>query len=580
VFARWVSGFAGTFGNTSFSIAIGTVADEDIQASSGGTKTACRLWYRNTGAASMTFESNVAYPWKNNSGPQYDNAGTLAAVGTNKFFNSWVYATTDIDYPIYIVVGQTQHNTVALARNEAQPTIQLTTAEWKLLYRATYQESGGSAIYIEAADYRQISTGPATGGYTPTSHLGLTDIGANTHVQIDAHLSSTSNPHSVTAAQLSSPTAPGAGLLNVVGIGNGESAYGHKAIFDTTDPADVGTAAAAGTALVAARRDHVHKGGAGESVKESVTVTHAFAAGDVVYRKAGTPATWEKAKADAVATAEALGVIESVSTTVSFVVVYSGKISGLSGLTDGSVYFLSATTAGALTDTEPSTVGYVSRPILVATSTTTGIVMQYRGMVVPGTPTPVANGGTGVTTLASNGVLYGNGTSAVQALAVNSTSTPKALTQVSSGAPAWVAIGEKITWSSAPSSQSITTAETDWTNASIAMSAGTWLIVANLSVSVFTASGQGAGAYAAARLKITDTANNVIDYKSFVGSSAATTSAEAEFTGTVGFSMVKTFTESTTYKIRVLNDRTGGGNSGSLRNQNGLSSEFFAVRLA
>ncbi len=50
----------------------------------------------------------------------------------------------------------------------------------------------------------------------------------------------------------------------------------------------------------------------------------------------------------------------------------------------------------------------------------------------------VAQGGTGVGTLASNGVLYGNGTSAVQALPVNSTATVQYLSQVSSGAPTWV----------------------------------------------------------------------------------------------------------------------------------------------
>lgn len=49
----------------------------------------------------------------------------------------------------------------------------------------------------------------------------------------------------------------------------------------------------------------------------------------------------------------------------------------------------------------------------------------------------VGRGGIGVATLASNGVLYGNGTGAVQALAVNATATNKFLRQVSSGAPSW-----------------------------------------------------------------------------------------------------------------------------------------------
>ena len=52
-------------------------------------------------------------------------------------------------------------------------------------------------------------------------------------------------------------------------------------------------------------------------------------------------------------------------------------------------------------------------------------------------PLQVDSGGTGDTTLASNGPLYGNGTGAVKALAVNATATNKFLTQSSSAAPAW-----------------------------------------------------------------------------------------------------------------------------------------------
>jgi hypothetical protein len=51
--------------------------------------------------------------------------------------------------------------------------------------------------------------------------------------------------------------APSAGDLNVLGVANGETAYSNKGIFDATAPANVGTAAA-GTAVIAARKDHVH----------------------------------------------------------------------------------------------------------------------------------------------------------------------------------------------------------------------------------------------------------------------------------------------------------------------------------
>lgn len=52
-------------------------------------------------------------------------------------------------------------------------------------------------------------------------------------------------------------TAPSSGLRNIVAIDNGETAYTNKALFDATAPAALGTAAA-GTAMAAARRDHVH----------------------------------------------------------------------------------------------------------------------------------------------------------------------------------------------------------------------------------------------------------------------------------------------------------------------------------
>ena len=59
----------------------------------------------------------------------------------------------------------------------------------------------------------------------------------------------------------------------------------------------------------------------------------------------------------------------------------------------------------------------------------------------------VPHGGTGVATLAANGVLYGNAASAILALAVNTTATTKFLAQVSSGAPSWTDIQTlDLTW--------------------------------------------------------------------------------------------------------------------------------------
>lgn len=55
-------------------------------------------------------------------------------------------------------------------------------------------------------------------------------------------------------------TAPASGLINVLGIGNAETVYSMKPLFDATSPTTqaFGDAAAVGTATVSARRDHKH----------------------------------------------------------------------------------------------------------------------------------------------------------------------------------------------------------------------------------------------------------------------------------------------------------------------------------
>jgi hypothetical protein len=52
-------------------------------------------------------------------------------------------------------------------------------------------------------------------------------------------------------------TAPASGLRSVLAIDNGETVRSDKALFDATNPAALGTASP-GSAMTAARRDHVH----------------------------------------------------------------------------------------------------------------------------------------------------------------------------------------------------------------------------------------------------------------------------------------------------------------------------------
>ncbi len=97
------------------------------------------------------------------------------------------------------------------------------------------------------------------------------------------------------------------------------------------------------------------------------------------------------------------------------------------------------TSSGTLTMAPGATITDYTLTLPTAVAGTAGSTLtSTTGGVTSWTATlPVANGGTGAATLASNGVLYGNTTSAVQALAVNSSATNKFLTQSSSGAPAW-----------------------------------------------------------------------------------------------------------------------------------------------
>ena len=122
-------------------------------------------------------------------------------------------------------------------------------------------------------------------------------------------------------------------------------------------------------------------GGSGTDLERSIAQTaHGLAVGDIV-RYSGT--AYVKAKADTAANAEVVGIVSAVADANHFTLLYSGYITGLSGLTAGTVYFLSPSSAGALTTTEPSTVGQISKPLLLAESTTTGYFVNFRGSAIP-----------------------------------------------------------------------------------------------------------------------------------------------------------------------------------------------------
>lgn len=117
----------------------------------------------------------------------------------------------------------------------------------------------------------------------------------------------------------------------------------------------------------------------GTNTSKAVALTaHGFAVGDQLDHN-GT--NYTKAKADAASTSDVLGTVSVVTDADNFTIIFSGEITTLSGLTGGSQYFLSTTTAGAATLTDPGD-GNIVKPVYYAISSTVAIVGPQRGIQV------------------------------------------------------------------------------------------------------------------------------------------------------------------------------------------------------
>lgn len=79
-----------------------------------------------------------------------------------------------------------------------------------------------------------------------------------------------------------------------------------------------------------------------------------------------------------------VGIVSAVADANNFTVQTSGRITGLSGLTPGTVFYLDDDTPGLLTATEPSDAGDVSKPLLIADTNTSGWIFNMRGASIGG----------------------------------------------------------------------------------------------------------------------------------------------------------------------------------------------------
>jgi len=130
------------------------------------------------------------------------------------------------------------------------------------------------------------------------------------------------------------------------------------------------------------------------------------------------------AKADSIANAEVVGMVSNVIDSGHFELTTHGYVSGnnfkfvtytggippytirTGPVVAGSVYFLNDAAAGYMSTTEPSITGHVSKPLFIATSTTTGYFFNWRGVVIESGAISTVNSvtaGTGITVSPTTG---------------------------------------------------------------------------------------------------------------------------------------------------------------------------------
>lgn len=165
-------------------------------------------------------------------------------------------------------------------------------------------------------------------------------------------------------------------------------------------------------------------GGTSSGVSEIVTQANAFNEGDWVRFDGGT-GNYVVAQANSATNAEGHWIAIDVTPT-QFTIVAMGPVdlstSGAAYLpfNPGDVYFLDETNAGRITNVEPTALNEVSKPVLVAITTTKGWVIPMRGEVQNGGISPTATSG------GNNGVAVnqmGHGFSTNDAVRVNGAGT-------------------------------------------------------------------------------------------------------------------------------------------------------------
>jgi hypothetical protein len=287
--------------SATFSMSTGTIWDEDIDFSTSAPTTTAHIFYQSS-ASALSYENTTSTkPFQWNSGTtrvrfvDSTNAYALTDCAPNRFVNVWVYATPDLSYAggqgatvsfvSETIAGAVGYNSTAAARAISPPNLSLLTAvspEIKLIKRLVVQGDGVIQTSVAADDYRSSST--LAGGTVTTidaSSVTFVATGSISSITVQSAIAEVDAEKAAIGQKLDDFGTPddntdlnanttNHGLvvkavdpvtgryINVVGIGPAETAYTNKALYDDSATPVMNGAAATGTQLVAARRDHVH----------------------------------------------------------------------------------------------------------------------------------------------------------------------------------------------------------------------------------------------------------------------------------------------------------------------------------
>lgn len=181
---RYASGLAGAFDSSYSTITAGEVYDDDLLITIPQT-TRFTVLYKSGGYPYFNFTTSTSAYYAQSAGVlQYNDMATntlkpVTSTGGGSYVAAWIYAGGTVGSPIVAIAGQREDSSLANARTNNTPEGLVLTglpmAELKLLYRVILRNAGGTATYVETADYRAASTLPGA-SVTLSAHNTLSNL--------------------------------------------------------------------------------------------------------------------------------------------------------------------------------------------------------------------------------------------------------------------------------------------------------------------------------------------------------------------------------------------------------------------